>query len=71
MGIWKPLVGECLQCVKEPANEVGNNAVAMVRNWKSLQLFIFMDLKSPLNWLKNKIAKIVESLNETVKHCLN
>ena len=29
-----------------------------------------MDLKRPLNWLKNKIEKIEESLNETVKLCL-
>ena len=26
-----------------------------------------MDLKRPLNWLKNKIEKIEENLNETVK----
>ena len=31
MIIWKPQVGEGLQCVKEPANEVENNAVAVVR----------------------------------------
>ena len=36
---------------------------------KSLQ--IFMDLKRPLNWLKNQITKIDEKLNETVKKCLN
>ena len=24
-------------------------------NWKSLRIVIFMDLKRPLNWLKNKI----------------
>ena len=31
MIIWKPLIGECLQCVKEPTNEVNKNAVAVVR----------------------------------------
>ena len=30
-----------------------------------------MDLKRPLNWLKNQITKIDEKLNETVKKCLN
>ena len=28
----KPLVGECLQCVKEPINKVDKNAVAVVDN---------------------------------------
>ena len=28
--IWKPLFGKCLQCVKEPTNEVDKNTVAMV-----------------------------------------
>ena len=31
MIIWKPLVDECLQCVKEPSNKVGKNAVSLVR----------------------------------------
>ena len=31
MIIWKPLVGDCLQCVKEPTNEMCKNAVAVVR----------------------------------------
>ena len=30
MIIWKPLVGECLQCLKEPTNEVDKNVVALV-----------------------------------------
>ena len=30
MIIWKQLVGEFLQCVKEPTNEVDKNAVAVV-----------------------------------------
>ena len=29
--IWRPLVGKCLQCVKEPASEMDKNAVAVVR----------------------------------------
>ena len=29
--IWKSLFGKCLQCVKEPTNEVDKNAVAVVR----------------------------------------
>lgn len=28
--IWKPLVGECLKCVKESTNKVDKNAVAVV-----------------------------------------
>ena len=31
MIIWKSLVGECLQCVKEPTNEVEKNAFTVVR----------------------------------------
>ena len=31
MIIWKPLVGKCLQCVKEQTNEVDKNVVAVVR----------------------------------------
>ena len=31
MIIWEPLVGKCLQCVKEPTNEADKNAVAVVR----------------------------------------
>ena len=30
MIIWKALIGECLQCVKEPNNEVDQNAAAVV-----------------------------------------
>ena len=30
MIIWRPLVGQCLQCVKEPTNKVGKNTVAVV-----------------------------------------
>ena len=31
MMLWKPLVGKCLQCVKERTNGVEKNAVARVR----------------------------------------
>ena len=31
MIIWKPVVAECLQCVKEPTNKVEKNTVAEVR----------------------------------------
>ena len=31
MIFWKPLVGKCLQCMKEPTNGLEKNAVAMVR----------------------------------------
>ena len=31
MIIWKPLVGECLQCVKNLTNDMDKNAVAVVR----------------------------------------
>ena len=30
MIIWKPLVGECFKCMKEPTNKVDKNAVAVV-----------------------------------------
>ena len=33
-------------------------------NWKYLQIFIFMGLKRPLNWLKHKITKTEENVNE-------
>ena len=119
MIIWKPLVGECLERMKEPTNKVDKNDVSLVRtnshckgevvvhvqqkspwlypyfypcpialwaslqpentstiemntDWKFLQIYnpyIFMEQKRPLKWLKNKIAKIEENLNETVKHC--
>ena len=31
MIIWKPQVGECLQCVKEPTNKVDKKPIAVVR----------------------------------------
>ena len=30
MIIWKPLVGECFKCMKEPTNKVDKNTVAVV-----------------------------------------
>ena len=36
---------------------------------KNFSSNIFMDLERPLNWLKNKIPKIEENLNEPAKHC--
>ena len=30
MNIWKPLLGECLKCMKEPANEDDKHVVAVV-----------------------------------------
>ena len=46
------------------------NASSMEVNteWKSLRLSIFINLKRPLNWLKNKIQNIEENWNETLKH---
>ena len=117
MIIWMPLVGGCLQYVKEPTYEVDKNDVAaactnhhckeevsgyvqqkfpwlypcfhpwfialwvslqlqnastvkMNTDWKFLRIFIFTDLKRPLNWLKSKVKKIEEKLNETGKHWL-
>lgn len=32
MEIWKALVNECFQYVKEPSNEVGKNIDAVTRN---------------------------------------
>lgn len=48
------------------------NALTMEVNmdYKFQRIFIFMDLKKPLRWLKNEIAKIGENLNETVKYFL-
>ena len=34
-----------------------------------LKIPAILYLKKPLNWLKNKITKIEENLNETAKHC--
>ena len=117
MIIWLLLVEQCFPCVKEPTNEVGKCAVAVVctnsqckeevvgdvqekfpwlylcfypcpialctylqlgnastmevnMDWKSVRNFIFMDVKRPLNWLKNKILKIEENLSKTVKHAI-
>ena len=36
-------------------------------DWKSLQIFIFVELKSPLNWLKNKITKIKKKVEWNCK----
>ena len=47
------------------------NVSNMEMNTDQKSLQIFMDLKRPLNWLKNQITKIDEKLNETVKKCLN
>ena len=30
MIVWKPLICECLQCLKEPTNEVNKNAAVVV-----------------------------------------
>ena len=30
MILWRPLVGQCLQCVKEPTNKLDKNTVAVV-----------------------------------------
>ena len=30
MIIWKPLVGKCLQCVKQPTNELDKNVIDVV-----------------------------------------
>ena len=113
MILQKPLVGECLQCVKQPTNTVDKNTVNVVRTnvltvkkrWLAIckismivsmflsqshwaldvfttgrrvnrgceyglqfhATFHFYRLEKPLNWLKNKIGQIEESLNETVK----
>ena len=49
------------------ALELGKTLTMEVNtDWKSLRIFDFMDLKTPLNWQKNKITKNQESLNETV-----
>ena len=50
---------------------LGNASIMEVNtDWKSLRIFIFLNLQRALNWLKNKTTKIKENLNETVKHCL-
>ena len=50
MIIWKPLVGNCLQCVKEATNEVDKNAVAVARttSHSKEELVGNMQQKSPM-----------------------
>ena len=51
--------------------QLGNMSTMEVNtDWNSQQNFVFIELKRPLNWLKNKITKIEENLNEIVKHRL-
>ena len=51
--------------------QLGNASTMKVNtDWKSQWIFIFMNLKGPLNWLKNKISMIEENLNKNVKHYL-
>ena len=46
--------------------QLGNSSTIEVNmDWKSLRIFIFIYLKRPLNWLKNKITKIEENVYET------
>lgn len=39
-------------------------------DWKSQQIFIFVDLKRPLNRQKKKKTSIEKNLNKTVEHCI-
>ena len=46
------------------------STIEIYTDWKLLQIYnpdIFMELKSPLNWLKSRITKIKDILNENVK----
>ena len=45
MTIWKPLVGECLQCVKEPTSKVKNNAVDVVRTYSHCKEEVIADVQ--------------------------
>ena len=49
MIIWKSLFGECLQCVKEPTEEVDKNAATVVRTNSHCQKeeFGHVQLESP------------------------
>ena len=38
-------------------------------DWKSLLFFIFYGPEKTIRLAKNKITKIEEKLNETIKHC--
>ena len=51
------------------ALQLGNASIMEVNREKSLQIFIFMDLKNSLNWLRNKIAVTKENFEEIIKHC--
>ena len=52
-------------------HKLGNTSTIDVnKDWKYPPDFLFIDLKRPFNWLKNKITKIEENLNENFKHCL-
>ena len=42
----------------------------VIRTRKFFPIFIFMELKKPLNRLKNRITETEENLNKIVKHCL-
>ena len=39
-------------------------------DWKSQQIFIFVDLKRPLNRQKKKKTSLEKNLNKTVEHCI-
>ena len=58
MTIWKPPIGKCLQCMKDPTNGLDNNAVAVVHtnshckkgDWSftteiSMIVFLFLSLR--------------------------
>ena len=51
------------------ALQLGNASIMEVNTEKFLQIFIFMDLKNSLNWLRNKIAVTKENFKEIIKHC--
>ena len=49
MTTWKPLVGECLQCVKESNTKVDKNAVAVVYTYSDCKedMVSYVHQKSP------------------------
>ena len=51
MIIWKPLVGECLQCVKEPINKMDKDVVAVVRTNSHCQEEVVSHVQQKSPWL--------------------
>ena len=63
-------VSICPHCALDVFGTGNAPSVEVKTNWKSLQCFIFCVPEKVIKLAKNKIRKIEENLNESVKHCL-